>query len=140
MKRFRFPLERILGLYRSEERQARQALARAARRVHELEEQRQRVAEADRDLDLVRPGDRLYALVLAARAAALEGLLAEAEAQREKVRLEFLEKRSRRQSVQSVKERAFERWRLDTSRAQAQELDEIGRSPFLRELRQEEIT
>jgi len=138
MKRFRFPLERILGLYRSEERQARQVLVRAARRVQELADERQRVADTDRSLDLKRPGDRLYAPVLAAKATALDGLVAQAEAERERARLWFLEKRSRRQSVSSIKERAFERWQLDAARAQAQELDEIGRSPFLRELRQEE--
>jgi len=138
MKRFRFPLERILGLYRSEERQARQVLVRAARRVQELADERQRVADTDRSLDLKRPGDRLYAPVLAAKAMALDGLAAQAEAERERARLWFLDKRSRRQSVSSIKERAFERWQLDAARAQAQELDEIGRSPFLRELRQEE--
>ena len=138
MKRFRFPLERILGLYRSEERQARQTLVRAARRVQELRDERQRVAEADRGLDLTRPGDRLYAPVLAAKASVLDGLLNQAEAERERARLRFLERRSRRQSVSSTKERALERWRLDANRAQAQELDEIGRSPFVREMRQEE--
>jgi flagellar biosynthesis chaperone FliJ len=140
MKRFRFPLERILGLYRSEERQARQLLARAAQRLATLGDERQRVLMADRGLDLVRPGDRGYAPVLAAKAAALEVLITQAEAEREKARHEFLERRSRRMSVSNVRERALLRWRTDTERAQARELDEIGRGPFARDGRAEETT
>ncbi len=143
MKKFRFRLERILGLKRRAEKAARLELGRA---LSALNAAQMRLEESNRACALLEEEEgRLMAEGRAGALPLQEALLLYARTFREKAREEVaaaetaLEAaragwRAAKQEARSLEllgERAFRTWREETWREEARELDEIGRLRYL---------
>lgn len=138
MARFRFRLESVLTHRRAVERDRQRAVAALERRRAELEAEIMRRRHAA-------VGEQTLARaslvgVLDVRALRLQGAAAlrhEAEARRaaielagvlqrlEAARADLLHASRRRKAVEMLRERRWEQWRLDQSRAEAAALDEL---------------
>ena len=145
MKAFRFRLDRILGLRRRAERDARRELGWATSR---LTEARNFLASAERSRDgleeesgvLVTAGNVAalplqQALLEYAKGACRKAteLVTEREAEVERHTEIWHEKRRDLRSLELLKERAHQEWRDEWLREEGREMDEIGRVRFLRQ-------
>ena len=143
MKRFRFRLERVLGLKKRAEKAARLELGRA---LSALAAARKRLEESERACALLEEEEgrlsaegRIGALPLqrallsyarAFREKAGEEAAA-AERELEKAREEWREAKKEARSLEILRERAYRTWREEALKEEARELDEIGRLRFL---------
>ncbi|MCB9872240.1 MAG: hypothetical protein H6836_00655 [Planctomycetes bacterium] len=132
MKRFRFGLERVLGLRVGLERAARSALAQALTRQEQAEARRVRV---DADLMACR-GDRAEAIEGLARAVELglvavrsrvEAELGAARASVAQARDRFRRRRTDVEVLRKLRRKEFDAWRREAEAREQSELEELGR-------------
>jgi flagellar export protein FliJ len=140
MKRFRFRLEKILGVRRVEEDQAVFRLRQAAARLQEIDARiqvaRQDHAEVFRELaealrrGALRPGAPVEA---AAHASRLERGIREAERERvealqslKQAELELRRRRTARRALEELESRAASSWKDDVRREENAFLDEVA--------------
>lgn len=140
MSRFRFRLERVLGVRRVEEEVARAEWLSAERAARDAEES---AARADEAVSAAR--GRVAALQASAQLSASEVLIAQASLDRlrevcvqrtiqasrlrrdaERLRESMAERRSRVRGLETLEERARDRWRAESETRANAELDEYG--------------
>lgn len=137
MRRFGFRLEKLLELRSFHERKAELVLAEKAGRCALLEKRLAEIAEsrARAGRDMFAPGrdladfraSELYITRLdRERDRLLEELVA-AEAEREKARLDYLEKHKDREAIDKLKERREAEYYRLALREETKTLDDIGR-------------
>jgi flagellar FliJ protein len=132
MKRFKFPLHRVLRLRAAEEESARRSLLQTTGRLRDLEQGLGSVLGRLQASDETSAAERAYGPFLAARAVALRRLAEEARVQVASLREAFLAKRRDRRSMEAVKDKEVARYAIETGREEVRDMEEIGRTRFSR--------
>ena len=136
MRRFRFPLDRVLKLRAHSERAARRALAEEMSRMVSLEGVLERV---EHNLQVCQDDDSVHQAAALARALEagllrhhrrLEGEIVTAEQHVDAARQTYAEARVDHRAMSNLRSRRFEAWRLDAEREEQAEFDEIARTRF----------
>ncbi len=145
MPRFKFRLERVLGVRRHQEERERLLFGLATRSKLQaemrLEEVRERIRQAVESAarltggrptieDLVRSHEYRLALVRREDRAIVE--LAEATRRFEEQREKLIEARKKKRVLERLREKRHEEWRKDEENRSQDELDEIGLHRFVR--------
>lgn len=139
MKRFQFPLEKVLKLRGQETEQAKRSLGRA---MAAEEAARQAVVAAQIALaerleataGLEKAGmtafafasQRVYLAYLQSQVEEAEAYLSAARAETARRRMALLAARQREKALQRLRERRFEQYTLESLREEQKELDEFG--------------
>ena len=145
MKRFRFKLEKILGLRSREEEQARNRWKSALAVVRAIEEERRdqerRRKEGFRALLKERSGSSINVQTILVIEAGMDRLaeevrktrdrLEEARRAAEQARLVFAEAKRNRERIEKIKERHRRRYDADARREEMKGLDEVAKVRFL---------
>ena len=143
MKRFRFRLERVLGLKKRAEKAARLELGRALSAVNAAQA---RLRESERACALLEEEEVRLSAEGRIGALPLQGALlsyaraflerareeaAAAERELEAARQGWREAKKEARSLELLRERAYRAWQEKTWKEEDRELDEIGRLRFL---------
>lgn len=142
MKRFSFPLQKVLDLREYEENQAKldlaAAIAEANRIQAELEQvAREMVAAANVRITSDIPSmqaNEAYKVRLKLRRGELLEELAQAELVIEQKREVFAEKMQDRKVITKLKEKAVEEYKAETEKEEEQANDDLSNAKFAREL------
>ena len=134
MRRFRFPLGGVLRLRGHAERQARQQLGTALRRLEVAEQRLHNVEQGLRECDGTACGRSAAAPLALALGAALKRLQVRMQAETraaqaavEESRTTYLQRRSELRAMQSLHDRRRTEWEQASEAAEQAELDELAR-------------
>lgn len=145
MRRFHFPLQKLLLLKSQEERAARRALATAVGEVATLDGEARGLDAllrvCDQDEAAGGPAAALARALragLGARRTRVGRQLRDAELRLASVRATFVERRKEHHALANLRERRHEAWRMEWNAAEQSELDELARLRFAARREQEQ--
>lgn len=147
MQRFRFRLQGLLRLKKQLEQDSRRTLATAMGAVAGVEQRLQTANEGLRECEQLGCSSEPHAPLARALAAGLtkhrrqlQNQLRAAEAQLERARTEWLERRKEQRALSLLRERRHEEWRRDHEAREQRDMEELAQARAQAQAPQEERT